>query len=74
MGNKNDGHRCDWIKSECCKGKIRFEALNDGYSIAAWCQKCGNYLFAGRTETLIALWLGDKEAVIKNKGNLPKWM
>jgi len=74
MADKNDGFRTDHIKSKCCNAVIRFEPLSNGYSISAWCQKCGNYIFNSRTETLICLWLGDKEAVIKNVGYMPKWV
>lgn len=74
MGRKNEGFRMDHSVSKCCKEIIRFKPTADGYSILAWCQKCGNYLFNGRTEALLALWLGDKESVIKNKGYIPSWV
>jgi hypothetical protein len=67
------GYYCDHVKSKCCQAKVRFIGTNDWYSIEVWCEKCGNYKITGRLETLIAFWLGDKEAVIKNKGYLPDW-
>lgn len=73
MGSKTDGHKCDHILSKCCNAPIRFEAKADGYSVDAWCSKCGNYVYTGRTESLIALWLGNFEAVRKNKGYIPEW-
>ena len=73
MGSKNDGFPTDHIKSKCCKGIVRINPTANGYSMTAWCSICGNYVFNGRTEALIALWMGDKEAVIKNKGYIPKW-
>jgi len=74
MGNKGDGFPCTHVKSKCCNELIRFRATAEGYSIEAWCPKCGNYKFHGRTEALIALWLGDFEAVKKNKGYTPDWV
>lgn len=74
MGNKLDGFKTDHLFSKCCKELVRFQTISNGYSLNAWCPKCGNYCFTGRIESLIALWLGDKEAVIKNKGYIPSWM
>ncbi len=73
MGNKKEGFETDHIKSRCCNEIVRFKPTADGYSIEAWCQKCGNYVFNGRTETLIALWLGNTIAVMMNIGYMPKW-
>lgn len=73
MGNKLDGFKCDHLISDCCNAPIRFLTTADGYSINSWCEKCGNYVFNGRTEGLIGLWMGDLEAVIKNKGYVPEW-
>ncbi|KKN76313.1 hypothetical protein LCGC14_0371650 [marine sediment metagenome] len=74
MGNRKDGFETDHMKSACCNDVVRFKPISDGYSIEAWCQKCGNYVFNGRTETLIALWKGNNEAVIANIGYVPKWV
>ena len=74
MGSKLDGFKTDHIMSECCQATIRFKPTSDGYSIEAWCSKCGNYIFTGRTESLIAFWLGDFEATLKNKGYVPEWV
>lgn len=74
MGSKKDGFKTDYLLSKCCLKPIRFNPTSDGYSLEAWCSDCGKYVFVGRTESLIALWLGDKEAVTKNKGYLPSWV
>ena len=74
MDSKTEGFKTDHMKSACCNDIIRFEPLSDGYSISAWCQKCGDYIFNGRTETLLALWLGNNEAVTANIGYVPKWV
>ncbi len=74
MGNKNNGYKTDYILSKCCKKPIRFTTTSYGYSLEAWCSKCGNYIYNGRTESLIALWYGDLKAVIKNKGYTPEWI
>jgi hypothetical protein len=74
MGNKNDGFKCDHLKSKCCNQPIRFEPKSDGYSLDAWCSNCANYVFTGRTESLICLVLGDLDAYKKNKGFIPKWI
>lgn len=74
MGSKTDGHPCDHIKSKCCNEPVRFRATSYGYSVEAWCSKCGNYVYNGRTEGLIALWLGNLTAVEQNKGYIPKWV
>lgn len=74
MGSKNDGFLCDHLNSKCCKAPIRFITTANGYSVSAWCSKCGNYVYNGRTEGLIALWLGDLKGVIINKGYTPDWI
>lgn len=74
MGSKDDGFKTDHLLSKCCQEVIRVESISDGYSLNAWCSKCGTYCFAGRTESLIALWIGDTEAVMKNKGFIPSWL
>lgn len=74
MGNKNDGWKTDYILSKCCQEGVRIKPTAEGYSMEAWCSKCGNYVFNGRTESLIALWMGDMKAVIKNKGYTPSWI
>lgn len=74
MGSKKDGFETDYILSKCCKAIVRFRTISEAYSLHAWCSKCGRYVFNGRTESLIALWIGDKEAVIKNKGYVPSWV
>ena len=66
-------HKLDHVKSNCCNAIIHFQTTSLGYSINVWCSKCNNYLFTGRIETLISLWLGNINSVIKNKGYLPKW-
>jgi hypothetical protein len=66
--------RCDHVKSPCCDEPVLFEINYDGHVLRAWCEGCGKYLFNGRSETLIALWLGDKEAVKLNKGYIPDWV
>lgn len=73
MGSKTDGFKTDHLLSECCNNAVRFQPTSNGYSVTAWCQKCGKHIFNGRTEALIALWIGDKNAVIANKGYIPKW-
>lgn len=74
MGSKTDGFKTDHVLSRCCKEPVRFKSISNGYSLQAWCSKCGNYSFNGRIEALLALWLGNHEAVIKNKGYVPKWV
>lgn len=74
MGSKTDGFKTDHLLSKCCKEAVRFNPISDGYSIESWCSNCGKIVFNGRTETLIALWMGDHEAVIKNKGYTPAWL
>ncbi|KKM00462.1 hypothetical protein LCGC14_1804210 [marine sediment metagenome] len=74
MNKKEEGFKTDHLLSKCCQEIVRFRLTSNGYSTEAWCSKCGNYLFTGRTESLIALWMGDKEAVIKNKGYVPSWV
>jgi len=74
MGSKTEGFKTDHILSKCCQAIVRFKPVSEGYSMSAWCSKCDNYLFTGRTESLIALWLGNQEAVIKNKGYIPDWV
>jgi hypothetical protein len=74
MGNKNDGFKCDHLISRCCEKPVRFETKADGYSMTAWCCKCGTYVFTGRSESLLAFWIGDLEAVKKNKGYVPEWV
>ena len=74
MGSKSDGFPCDHINSDCCNEPVRFKEVSNGYSMTAWCSKCGNYKFTGRVETLIALWLGNLDAVNKNKGYIPEWI
>lgn len=74
MGSKTDGFKSDHLKSNCCQEPIRFNPTSDGYSMEAWCPKCGNYVFTGRTEALISLWMGKMEAVISNKGYVPLWV
>ena len=74
MGSKTDGYECDHLKSSCCNASIRFLVGSDGYTIEAWCETCGNYKVAGRIETLLALYVGDLEAVKKNRGYLPGWI
>jgi len=74
MGSKNEGFKMDFSVSKCCQATIRFKPTADAYSIHAWCEKCGHYVFNGRTESLLALWMGDKESVVKNKGYIPSWL
>ena len=74
MESKNEGFKMDHSVSKCCQEIIRFKMVSDGYSISSWCSKCGNYIFNGRTESLLALWMGDKESVVTNKGYLPLWL
>lgn len=69
MGSKTDGNKCDHLTSKCCKAPVRF--FTNGYSVESWCSECGNYIFTGRIEALLALWYGDKEALLKNKGFIP---
>ena len=71
---RKEGYKTDHLLSKCCQEIVRFEPISDGYSMEAWCSKCGTYCFVGRTESLIALWIGDKEAIIKNKGFIPSWV
>lgn len=74
MGSKTDGFYCDHVKSKCCNDRVRFITTGISYSIQVWCEKCGNYIFNGRIETFIALWMGDFVAIEKNKGYLPEWL
>lgn len=74
MGNKEEGFKTDHLLSKCCQEIIRFKPTSNGYSIQVWCENCGNYVFNGRTESLIALWIGNKEAIIKNIGFIPSWL
>jgi len=72
LGSRKDGFKCEYLKSRCCDAEIRFETHN-GYSIQVWCSECGNYMFTGRIEGLISLWVGDKKAILRNKGFVPEW-
>ena len=74
MGNKEEGFRTDHLQSKCCQEPIRFQPTSEGFSLEAWCSKCGDYSFIGRVESLISFWMGDKESVIKNKGYIPSWL
>ncbi len=74
MGSKDEGFKMDFSVSKCCQAVIRFKLTSYGYSIHSWCQKCGKYIYNGRTEGLLALWMGDQESVVKNKGYVPSWL
>lgn len=75
MGSKTDGFLCNHLYSDCCQRQVRFISLSNGHSTDVWCPGCGTYLYKGKTEGLIALWLGKLE-IMEEKivGYLPKWL
>lgn len=74
MGSKTDGNKCKYLLSHCCKSPVRFETKS-GFSVDAWCEKCGNYVFTGRIEALISLKLGDLQSYRNNyNGFNPDWI
>ncbi len=73
MGSKTDGFPIRHIKNPCCYPSPVMFTFNGNHSLV-WCKECGKYFYNKPTQSLIALYMGDFEAVKAWNGYLPDWL